>query len=425
MTLVGYEDYQIFWISSSFFNKTSYYDSDFITTGPWRDKSKTLYRLPGTEPIYRKLTQWHHRGQSPLRTCPEFTEKLYTPKDGDALYFDKACTIPRIKCEGKWKRVINLIRSQVVVIPEPAQLEYETVAIFADSLHKKLWIMQSPNNLTFKPMIGHTIGDLLEFHKNNGTLSKKYYSDAPTMVSITEATPAKCIFVGDAIKYYDKDQFIWNVIEGVYPRIIFENDLLNLLGSDEDKMDAEFIQSLIDLLLSKDRESVHQGMRVLAELDYAHYPSVSRYILRETQDNWERFKPFNSAVKFMLQKLDYRTRGFRHPFDRVTPEEFAIAKGLMEEIIRVRVAKQLQEIQRETNMTLSTSFDVVLSLNQTSSNTSEEDPDDYDDYTENEGDGLNSMPTMLLSQESTVTEEECPDCPKASEIDFSFINSSN
>lgn len=416
MTFSGYEDYQIQWISSYFFNDQRSYGggADLIERQPYeRNPDKLMYKIPGPEPVWRQLTKWHGKNENPLLKFPEFSANVVMPDDGDALFYDKACTIPRMKCDGKWKRTLSMIKAKAIVVPEPHTLEHDTFSIFEDPENKVLWVLKYPSQLTFQPMKGHTLEYMFSYYQ--GTLSKKA-KDPTTQALMRLAAPAACIHTGDVIKYFEKDQYIWNIMDGIYPKVVYESMLLKELGSEENKMDEDFIQSLIDLLGSKDRESVHQGMRVLAELDYAHYPSITKYILCITKDNWERFKPFNSACRFMFKELGWSRYGTIRPFEKVTPEEFAIAKNLFEAIIKREINEDLRRLSGQTNMVLRPTFEIDLSLPESSVAAPPSAESDYDDGYDDD-DFEDDTPTV-----PPVEEEDCPDCPKADELDFSFIN---
>lgn len=392
--LFGYEDYSFTVVSYSFFEDRTQYGSNRFEGWVYDRGYGDLYlRIPEQEPIWTKIGTKLYNSPDKLKQDPTFADRHYIPAQGETLFFDKACTIPRMKCEGMWKRSINLIRANVAVIPDPVVLDSTAKsAIFKDDVNKRIYFLESAGNLKFIPMVGMTIEDLISYHP---MMSQHWKNpESYDYQKVAEALSAKCVYVGPVIKYREKDKFMFTVLEGLYPRIVYESDLLARLGDENNKLDASFVENLISLLNSSDKESVYQGMRVLAELDYTHYPSITKWILSVTKNNWEKYgaSSFNSAVRFMLKELKYREGGLHRPFANVSHEEFLLAKDIFEEIINMRVKNCIDSLRVETNMTLDTQFSVSLSLN------------------------------TPVPEEQEEPEEDCPDCPDPSEIDFSFAN---
>lgn len=399
MTLYGYEGYTIQSIQASFFfhNWCSFnghlYDA---VTG------NVSYRIPGSEAVWEEVTSEGYRAHKiALPDLPIFQEKIYMPQKGETLYFDKACIIPRARCESQWKRTISLAKADVVVIPEPVKLFCRDRAVYVKEATQTVYIMDYPSSLTVAPVVGDTLQTAFDLHQ--GTINKDYHEKEEVRQKVDEALDAVCIYVGPLIAYNDRQQYILNVLDGLYPRIIYENQLLAALGSPEESFDAQFIESMKVMLESKDKETVHHGMRILSNMDYGHYPSIARYILTQTQSNWAGHKPFNNGVKFMLDHLGCGGNDWWQPFKSVTPEEFSIAKELFEDIIRHEIQNRLKSLQNSTNMHIASSIQVECTL----------------ELPETESETLTASPVQL---EANHEEDPCPDCPKPEDLDFSFIH---
>lgn len=359
MTLFGYEGYTIKIISSYFFNtaKNSYI-SRFVSDYWVRNSNKTLIRPVEPDSPYKELVEWH--SVKGLNNLELFTSKKYMPKEGETLYFDKSCTIPRIKCEGRWKRTIKLFKADVVVVPEIEKMDsHDSCAIFVDSSRNAIWILDNVNNLAMPCSVGDTVESVIHNHRK--LINGASLTDSANYTEIMKASDAVCIFVGPLLTYQENQQYIWNIIDGIYPKIVFENDLLQDLGTEEEKFTADTVQALTELLSSRDSDSVHQGMRVLANMDYTHYPAITTYILDKTESNWEHFKPYNSAVKFMMESLGYKAHYSRNVFSNVSREEFALAKNILVNIIKKDIDGEIQSIRRTTNLQIpfEYTFDLV------------------------------------------------------------------
>lgn len=352
MIFHGYEGYNIKWLNNSFFSSSSHnYNSKLCESSPWMVPDTAYIRMHDGSDTNEWLESYN-RDKS-FYELPDIAKRLYTPKQGDTLYFDKSCTIPRIKCEGTWNRTIKMVKADVVVTPNVSRLEsIQNCAVFVDDVNKTIAIIRRVDSPI--PTQGQTFDSWFQLRKHkvnavslNNDLNKAVLAE----LSNTELT-----YIGTLFICKPKDRFVFDIIDGIYPRIICEQDLLHLLSKDEEKFTADFTESLIDMLNSKDGESVHQGMRILASMDYTHYPSIAKYILSTTETNWARFKPFNSAVRFMLNSLG----SSRSPFSAVTVEEFSIAHDIFKKIIEHSLTGFIDSLQRETNMVLGIPFDVSI-----------------------------------------------------------------
>lgn len=381
-SVYGYEGYQIYWLNAGFFRSNQYsYNTSFICGKPYQMGDNDCIRT-----IDPKSTQQADiagsRSKSSIAELSWVKNKFCIPTEGQTLYFDRACTIPRIKCEGTWKRTIKPVKADVVVIPDIHSIQYyEQIALFINdqARHVVAYLISNNSNCPV-PFVGLTLDEFVTL--NSSLISRTAKEDSANRENLRKLGDAQCAYVGSAFHYSPKEQCIFDVIDGLYPRIVYESTLLQLLNRDDEKFTPEFVEGLIELLNSKDQESVHQGMRVLASMDYAHYPSIAKYILRETSSNWNNFKPFNSSVKFMLDTLGHRTYGFYSPFKQVTREEFTLAYDIFKSIVKQNIDETLEQIQKETNMVLSCTYDFDLTYpepEQNSSLDSDSEDEDFDD----------------------------------------------
>lgn len=368
--MYGYEDYAIQWLNPSYFSTNNAWSCYLSKGEPYRVDSLTRLRMADDS----ETNEWlngYNRSNS-FFGLPSIAPKTCVPVDGATLFFDKACTIPRIKCEGKWRRTIKVTKADVVVVPKVTFLNsYSGTTIFADEKSKTLYILAYSSNIPVKPIIGQPFGEWHELCKSS--ISYKNLSNQENRELVQKAFDAVCIFKGTMFTYKAKHQFIFDIIDGLYPRIVCEDTLLQLLGSEEERFTPEFVESLIELLNSKDKESVHQGLRVLSSMDYTHYPSIAKYILKMTEGNWGKHRPFNSAVKFMMNSLG----SWYSPFSNVTPDEFLIAHDIFNKIIETEVNNCLVALQHQTNLVIKTKIDIDTALPEsTSEQPSEESEDD-------------------------------------------------
>ncbi len=327
ITLCGYEEFKIMWLNSYCFTSSieplllnekhtlRYYNNQFLyiaddSTIPLIDRVRKNNAAVGYD-------------------APEIASRVCNPKPGQTLYFDKWCTIPRIKCASIWKRTTKLSKADVVVIPNIFYInKYRNVSVFLDSKSKTIYIVKE-YDARYSAKTGQTLFEWYELNKHrasNANLSSQENIDA-----VRNIGSSVCIYTGDLYYTKNKYSFIFDVINGNYSKFISENKLMGLIDNEDNKFTKESIQSIIDLLSSSDKESVHQGMRILANLDYIHFPIVTSYILNRTRENWSKFNPFNSTVQFMLKNTKLKT--FSLYLD-ITNKEIELLKDfIIEEVV--------------------------------------------------------------------------------------------
>lgn len=364
MQLWGYDGYTVEFFNSSYYTSGQYSYKREVKCSYYywiRHPETTVLRMYNPQdPVMKKLTEGGMRVRE-LKQFEVITSKQYLPKPGETLYFDKACTIPRIKCEGTWKRTVKLTKADVVVVPEFSSIDHrDNFAVFANDEDKKLWIINDAGQLLAPLSVGMTFDEVDE--DNSRYVNNVSFNAEDNKAWINKAKGSKCVYVGPLLIYHKRQQYMFDIIDGIYPKIVFESELLNQLGTEDEMFTPEIVSSLIELLNSKDKDSVHQGMRTLASMDYAHYPSITKYILNQTSSSWGQHKPFNSAVKFMMDSLNYGTYGFYEPFTDVSAEEFSMAKAIFENIFRREIQSTYDSLQRRTNIKLDFGFDVELTL---------------------------------------------------------------
>lgn len=372
--MYGYEDYFIQWLNPSYFNTNNNWGCNLATGKPYGVDSLTRLRMADSSEADKWLCNNSYGRSKSFFDLPSIAPKVHVPDDGETLFFDKFCTIPRIKCEGKWQRTIKVTKADVIVVPKVTSLDtYEGTTIFVDEKSRALYIFAYGSHIPVKPIIGQPFGEWHELCK--GYIGYKNLSNQQNRELVQKAFDAVCIFNGTIFAYKAKHQFIFDIIDGLYPRIVCEDALLQLLGSEEERFTPEFVESLIELLNSKDKESVHQGLRVMSSMDYAHYPSIAKYILKMTENSWSKHRPFNSAVKFMMNSLG----SLYNPFESVTPNEFLIARDIFNKIIEKEVNDCLAAFQCRTNLVIEARIDIDTALPR---NTSEQPSEESEDDTE-------------------------------------------
>jgi hypothetical protein len=333
-----------------------------------RCKDKSQIRMVPDINLAKVFNRYNRNDDSSsFYELPQVVERIVTPEPGDSLYFIPSCKIPRIKIEGIWKRTVRPANADVVVIPEPGEGEFNKQSLVL--LNKdagKIFIIDtydsSSSGLNLYPMQpGETFIQYLMRRSNNGRLRPEDVLREEDLVYFRDIVcPSEFVYFGPIVTIANTHSWMFDVLDGMYPRIIFENDLLALIEDDELKFDEGCIEPFIEILRSTDKGSVQQGLRTLASMDYAHYPSVTRYILSQAKDTIWEARPYNSAVKFMFNNLSFNPRWSCNPFDKVSREEFELAKPILKEIIRMEIENSIGYSQSKTNLNLKVDFTVDL-----------------------------------------------------------------
>ncbi len=351
MKLKGRESYDVKFICSDLFVKPERYGDIFLAS--WKvPKYKNASCVIG-RPVFKDLEETCTA--SVLKLDPVFAAKQQPFVSGMSLYFDSACDIPRAAGEKLWKRVVKLDKADLVVIPVPKGIKYsQCCAMFINYRVGNIYIAEDAYNLGGDLSLGHSLEHFV--NKSFDTAFLNSHSDSMTFFG-----DAVCEYIGPMVFYPDCDEFIFKVLDGTYDKIIFEDDLMTAIGESGEKFSKESIESLVNMLSSHDEDSVHLGMRTLAAMDYMHHPACALYILNKTHYNWENHSPFNSAVKFMLNSLNYSYA--THVFEHVTPEEFDIIKDYYTEHVKECIGRSMNNFKNHTDMQIDYTFTVSLKPN--------------------------------------------------------------
>lgn len=322
IALCGYEEFKISWLYSRYMYSNS--GALLLVENLTQDcyNNEFLYIADNsTIPLISAIRSYTYTNYYDI---PEIASKIYTPKPEQVLYFDKRCTIPRIKCASIWKRTTKLSKADVIVVPSTTSIyKRNNCNVFLNPGHKTIYLIQA-NDIGYLAKTGQTFFEWHELNKHR--VSSKNLNNQKNIDAIKSIGSSVCIYSGDLYYTNIRNSYIFDIIDGNYTKIIPENKLIKLVDNKDDKFTKESIQSIIDLLSSSDKESVHQGMRILANLDYTHFPAVTSYILESSYRNWQKFKPFNSTVQFMLKSINW---GLSSLYLNITNEEIELIKDFI------------------------------------------------------------------------------------------------
>lgn len=202
------------------------------------------------------------------------------------LYFDKACTFPRYKLEGtNFKRCIKVDKADYIVIPK----SYNKICNF-NTANYTYEIEDDKRIYLFDQIAYDIIPDKSKFNICKFEQTDYLYAD----------TQALGFLAYNVLNIYNKP-------------FIFEEDLDRLISETHlEKLDADTINSIYEMMSSKDADSVELGCKLLSSFNVFDKSLTTSLLLFLTQDNWFCNKGSKSVTfKSMLQSLHYPDHGYR------------------------------------------------------------------------------------------------------------------
>lgn len=235
------------------------------------------------------------------------------------LYFDKGSSFPRLKLDGTdFKRCIKIDKADCIVIPK-------INASFA----------KFPGNYKYKIEQNNTVYLLTENLKD----------DYPCLANLLEP------FDGTFGYYYANTkkeiETIYNILANYNKPLIYETELDSIISKDLEKLDQESIESVYDMLRSKDASSVELGCKLLSSFDVNECNLTTSILLFLTQDSWIINKGSKSVLfKNMLNSINYPDYGYRI-IDYVFKDHAAISdkdRTLAKNLVKPWIIQTIEQV---------------------------------------------------------------------------------
>lgn len=263
------------------------------------------------------------------------TELLDTAKK---VYFHPSCTIPRGAAAKKYKKCLNPLLADIVVIPGNITtceiMEYTAIFVNRDS--KNVYVVtfetwyggsreQAIRNMISRLECAPGGTPLINFIP---AISK---GEVPDVIA-----KAKLEFFGPVAMFSHKERHILDYLTYALPKnkIVFESSLMKTLGDETNVPTFENLMSIYEMLMSSDSNVSEIGLKALANLDYIHYPQSVMTIIKETQyylrDNAART---STAVKYMFSVLGIGIRRYIYYKDKfINRKDYEITEKLIRAI---------------------------------------------------------------------------------------------
>lgn len=267
-----------------------------------------------------------------IQEHPEILEKA------KKIYTHPSCTLPRESIAKKYKRCINAIQADVVVIPKPSTDIWCTrTVVFVDEKKKLLLYYQFGNRwygLSTEDIIAYN--RILQFPKGTPLYEMVHPN---RMDDFKRDYPsAKLAETGYYGEFTAKNKYLVDYMTYLLPKnkIVFQETLTNELNDETNKSSFETFMSIHDMLMSADKEIRNVGLKTLATMNYTDFKNSAICVLRHTVKNWKNdYKARNSTgVKYMMKIL-----GITYPTERameyhgayIRKEDFEILEKLWNE----------------------------------------------------------------------------------------------
>ena len=300
----GYEDYVVQILYPALFTNGRLY-----TYGDYGSKNQRLLEDNG------KLISEYRKEML------DHPELLDTAKK---LYIHSACTFPRANIGNKFKKCLNVLAADAVIIPSPYEgnITYEdNTVVFINDEAKHIYISTF---FVYRIDAETTYNRIKEAPL--GTVLTKFLPPTCNLNEIPlPIKEAKLMYVG-SMNYFSKEAYhVFDYITYMIPKdkIVYQDTLIKKLNDENNAPTLEIMKSAVDMLKSTDIASVAMGLKTLAALNYSDYKQSFLLTLKETVGYWRYCNARNStAVKYMLKALGikgtYSYIGYR---DRVIKEE--------------------------------------------------------------------------------------------------------
>lgn len=235
------------------------------------------------------------------------------------LYFDKGSSFPRLKLDGTdFKRCIKIDKADCIVIPKI-----------------KATFLKFPGNYKYK----------IEQNNIIYLLTENLKDDYPCLANLLEP------YEGTSGYYYantkKEAETIYNVLANYNKPLIYEKELDSIISKDLEKLDQESVESVYDMLRSKDASSVELGCKLLSSFDVNECNLTTSILLFLTQDSWIVNKGSKSVLfKNMLNSINYPDYGYRI-VDYVFKEHAAVSdkdRTLAKNLIKPWIIQTIEQI---------------------------------------------------------------------------------
>ena len=284
-----------------------------------------------------------------------------------ALYVHSNCTLPRAKITQKYKRVLKPDAAHICVVPTITHsYRIYQMAIFANREANKVFIIQMGYHWSQgkKIVIGNEISyfaagskitDINPNIRNYSFPETDYFrmraSSQPRLYNYKnwpDLLDSSLVYYGPVLVTKPQDRWVSDCMYNKMHDIISETALLSSLEDKGNDFSKEIYDNIVDMLNSKDLDTIGLGLRAIAELNYKKYYNTTLYLLNNASERW-RDSPikYNVSVKYMLKYLGVWNYRLEKYTTETTQEDFDMMNSILLNEINKMNNNIIAEFQRK------------------------------------------------------------------------------
>lgn len=332
--IYGMDEYEFsFLFGSNLFSPTG---NGYLSTS-WYWGSKTYVPLNTSE---RKKVFLY-----PSVVSGEIKKNNVDLEKAKTVYVHPSCKIPRTLLTQKYKKALDPWLADVVVIPETCgSSSYDNGLIFVNDDKNSIYFVDVTSADAEKKNFFSTLqlGTKLEDVMVGLALDPQKLRDGNEDKDIDSLLKSEFQYYGYLAQLYPNQSWKIDYADNIIPKskIVFEEDILAALKSENNRPDYESLMSAHEMLESKDESVQCAALKALAAMDYINYPNSFIALFRGTNKDWRNCSAWtNTDVKYMVNHFDMR--GWSLPVftdTYITQEDYDIASKLIPKLLpKVRI----------------------------------------------------------------------------------------
>lgn len=313
----GYEGYDLKILPMYMFEERSYTPSWYYYE--YGSTSKALALDPANIDAYGEFTINIEEHESLLETA-------------NKVYVHPSCTIPRTMLSKKYKKCLDPLRADVIVIPEEKQriqVRNETALFVNDDTKKALTCFLNKNTWSKDPHVNDDYNRIISAPGGTELIDLMPQSNKPAVPA--DVAHAKLVYMGPIGIFEPSNMYLFDILTYKMPtdRFVYQGTIMNTINDASNAPTYEGMMNIYDMLLSSNEDMVALGLKSLAALDYTNYPqSVITLLINSNYWAYSKAK-YSTAVKYMLKTLGINNCRTRYYNRTVSTEDYELTKKLI------------------------------------------------------------------------------------------------
>lgn len=243
---------------------------------------------------------------------PSITDHKELLDTAKKVYTYASCNLSRSMMAEKYKKSLNPILSDAVIIPKPNynELRLFKCALFVHEPTKSIVLSTIDSDIAHdvvkKAQEGDKFEDLITCTPDSSSLHVRGYN-------IEDMMKSEFFYYGEVVWIPNTQSWAVDVLTNniLLDKIVFEESVQESLADETNKLDFNSLCSIKDMLESSDEDTVSAGLKSLSMMDWMHYVQSVKFILDNitSKYNWVYNKACNAtSVKYMLNTISGNVR---------------------------------------------------------------------------------------------------------------------